>query len=213
MNKKYAIFDMDGTLVDSMPYWLNLVAEFLTSKGIKGDLREVMSGVKTMTIEQSTEYFSRLYPQLGTPADMIKEAVGLMAGHYMKDVELKEGVREYLEKLRGEGVRMCIATITDRQLMTMCLKRLGIFEYFEFMITSTEVKTGKNTPAMYLAAAEKLGSAPSETAVFEDTLKALSTAKDAGFYTVGLYDESEKANAGKIKLTADEYALSFRELM
>lgn len=213
MDKKYAIFDMDGTLLDSMYYWKNLVVEFLESKGVSADIGKIMAEVKTMTLEQSTKYFSERFPDLGTPEEMIRDVFGLMGKHYMYDIELKDGIEKYLEKLKAEGVKMCIATITDRNLMTLCLKRLGVLDYFEFIITSTEVKTGKNTPDMYLAAAEKLGSAPCDTAVFEDTLNAITTAKSAGFYTVGIYDESEKMNTGKIKLTADEYINSWNELL
>lgn len=213
MNKKYAIFDMDGTLVNSMYYWKNLVGEFLSSKGITEDLSQIMSKVKTMTIAQSTLYFSQLYPSLGSPQDMAGEALGLMDGHYRNDIELKPGIKEYLEKLKSEGVKMCIATITDRCLTTICLQRLGIFDYFDFIITSTEVKTGKNTPDMYLLCAEKLGSQPNDTAVFEDTLNALTTAKEAGFYTIGIYDESEAANTEKIKQLADEYIDCWKEMI
>lgn len=204
---------MDGTLVDSMRYWRNLVAEFLSSKGITENTDKIMSEVKTMTLSQSTLYFSSVYPELGTPEKMTAEAIGLMANHYENDVTLKDGICEYLEKLRADGVRMCVATITGRDLMSVCLRRLGIYGYFEFILTGSDIKTGKNTPAMYLKAAEMLGSVPSDTAVFEDTLNALTTAKNAGFYTVGVFDESEKNNTDLIVSAADEYIRSWKDLL
>lgn len=213
MNKSYVIFDMDGTLVDSMYYWRNLVKEFIADKKLDVNLNEVMSAVKTMTLSQSTRYFSRLFPSFGTPEEMIKNIFDLMENHYIHDVPLKDGITEYLQKLKGQGVKMCIATITGRDLMTVCLQRLGIMDYFDFVLTGSEVKTGKNTPDMYLQCARQLGAAPGDIAVFEDTLGALTTAREAGFYTVGIFDESEKANTEAIKQLADEYITSWRDLL
>lgn len=205
MNKKYAIFDMDGTLIDSMGYWNNLLQEFLLSQGIKEDVTALMQQVKTMTMEQSSAMLSKLYPQLGDPRDFAKNAGALMARHYAQDIPLKPGVKNYLEKLKADGVKMCVATITDRKLLEVCFKRLGIDKYFDFTLSANECGKGKDDPEIYLAACEKFGSTPCETAVFEDAPYALETAKKAGFYTVAVYDDGEKNNLEKAKAAADEY--------
>ncbi|MBQ8943723.1 MAG: HAD hydrolase-like protein, partial [Clostridia bacterium] len=85
-----------------------------------------MQQVKTMTMEQSSAMLSKLYPQLGDPRDFAKNAGALMARHYAQDIPLKPGVKNYLEKLKADGVKMCVATITDRKLLEVCFKRLGI---------------------------------------------------------------------------------------
>lgn len=196
---------MDGTLIDSMGYWNNLLQEFLLSQGIKEDVTALMQQVKTMTMEQSSAMLSKLYPQLGDPRDFAKNAGALMARHYAQDIPLKPGVKNYLEKLKADGVKMCVATITDRKLLEVCFKRLGIDKYFDFTLSANECGKGKDDPGIYLAACEKFGSTPCETAVFEDAPYALETAKKAGFYTVAVYDDGEKNNLEKAKAAADEY--------
>lgn len=213
MNKQYVIFDMDGTLVDSMVYWRNLVQEYIRSKGITVDMAAVLSKIKTMTVLQSTQYFAKEYPFLGSPEQMAQDIFELMGKHYLNDVQIKDGITEYLQKLKARGVKMCIATITGRDLMTVCLSRLGLMDYFDFILTGSEVTIGKNTPEMYLRCAETFGAAPEDIAVFEDTLNAITTAKEAGFYTVGIFDESEMHNTEAIKQTADEYINTWYDLI
>ncbi len=99
---------------------------------------------------------------------------------------------------------MCIATITDRRLLEVCFRRLGIYEFFDFTLSANECGKGKDDPEIYLTACAKFGSSPEETAVFEDAPYALETAKKAGFYTVAVYDDGEKNNWEKAKATADE---------
>ena len=212
MDKKYAIFDMDGTLIDSMGYWNNLLEEFLLSKGVKEDVTALLQQVKTMTVEQSSALLAKRYPQLGNPADFTESAGAIMAKHYLEDIPLKEGVREYLEKLRARGVKMCVATITDRRLLEMCFKRLGILDLFDFTLSANECGKGKDDPEIYLAACERFGSKPCDTAVFEDAPYALATAKKAGFYTVAVYDDGEKENWEEAKSAADEFVFSFAQI-
>ena len=195
---------MDGTLIDSMGYWNNLLQEFLLSQGITEDVTALMQQVKTMTMEQSSAMLSKKYPQLGDPKQFGEKAGALMAKHYMEDIPLKNGVREYLQKLRASGVKMCVATISDRRLLEVCFRRLGIYEFFDFTLSANECGKGKDDPEIYLTACAKFGSSPDETAVFEDAPYALETAKNAGFYTVAVYDNGEKNNWEKAKATADE---------
>ena len=195
---------MDGTLLDSMGYWNNLLREFLLSKGIKEDATALIQQVKTMTVEQSSVMLAKRFPSLGNPRDFAEDAGKLMAKHYLEDIPVKDGVKEYLEKLRAQGVKMCVATITDRALLEVCFRRLGIDEYFDFTLSANECGKGKDDPEIYLAACRKFGSSPCDTAVFEDAPYALETAKKAGFYTVAVYDDGEKNNWEKAKAAADE---------
>ncbi|MBR4765594.1 MAG: HAD family phosphatase [Clostridia bacterium] len=211
MNKKYAIFVMDGTLLDSMGYWNNLLEEFLLSKGIKEDATALIQQVKTMTVEQSSVMLAKRFPSLGNPRDFAEDAGKLMAKHYLEDIPLKDGVKEYLEKLRAQGVKMCVATITDRALLEVCFRRLGIDKYFDFTLSANECGKGKDDPEIYLAACRKFGSEPCDTAVFEDAPYALETARKAGFYTVAVYDDGEKNNWEKAKAAADEYIRDWKD--
>lgn len=202
---------MDGTLIDSMGYWNNLLEEFLRSKGVSEDITALIQQVKTMTVGQSCAMLAKRFPSLGNPRDFAESAGALMAKHYLEDIPVKAGVVEYLEKLKNQGVRMCVATITDHALLEVCFRRLGIDKYFEFTLSANECGKGKDDPEIYLAACAKFGSEPCDTAVFEDAPYALETAKKAGFYTVAVYDEGEENNWEKAKAAADEFIRDWKD--
>mgnify|MGYP005783901203 FL=1 len=204
MNKKYAIFDMDGTLVDSMPWWQGLAKEYLLKEGVEEISPEVLEKIRPLTITESAVLFKEIYGIQGTPEEMAAKVNGLMAEHYKKDIPLKPGVREYLAGLKEQGVKMCVASATAEHLMEACLKRLDVRDDFEFLLSCEEVGAGKHSPDVYHLAAEKLGASPVDTAVYEDALHAVQTAKQAGFYVIGIYDESMKDNWKEICALADE---------
>ena len=204
MQKKYCIFDMDGTLVDSMGHWKNLEREFLLSKNVNEDVDTVLAHIQHMTIPAAMEYFIDRFGFEGTVESLTEEFNALMAAHYAKDVEIKPGVRSYLDKLKAQGVKMCIASATSVPLVTICLERLELRDYFEFLLSCVDVNASKDKPDVFLEAARRLGSKPHETAVFEDSLVASTTAKAAGFYVVGIYDQYSVHNWEAIKALADE---------
>ena len=204
MQHKYCIFDMDGTLVDSMGHWKNLEREFLLSKQVDEDVDEVLKVIQHMTIPAAMEYFIGRFGFEGTVESLTEEFNALMAAHYASDVEVKPGVPAYLEKLRENGVKMCIASATSVPLVTICLERLGLAQYFEFLLSCVDVIASKDKPDVFLEAARRLGGTPAETAVFEDSLVASTTAKAAGFYVVGIYDKYSAHNWPAIQELADE---------
>ena len=118
------------------------------------------------------------------------EMNAVMDEHYRSDVPLKPGAAAYLAALKARGVKLCVATATPEPLAQACLKRLGVLEDLELLLSCDAVGAGKDRPDVFLEAARRLGAAPAETAVFEDATFALQTAKDAGFYTVGVWDAS-----------------------
>ena len=127
-----------------------------------------------------------------------------MADHYRFDIGLKKGVKQYLERLNAGGVRMCVASATAERLAESCLRRLGIRDYFQFLLSCETVGTGKSSPEVYITAAARLGSRPEETAVYEDTPGPLKTAKKAGFHTVAVFDGASAAFWESMKEAADE---------
>lgn len=204
MNKPFAIFDMDGTLIDSMKYWSRLAEEFLEEKGISPVSPTLLERIRPMTLTESSALFIREFSLPGTPESIAAEINALMERHYLTSIPLKEHVASYLEQLQRQGVRMCVASATDQALMSACLKRLGADKYFEFLLSCEEVGTGKNKPDVYLAAARRFDAAPSSIAVFEDALYAAQTAKKAGFYVIGVYDESAAKHWKELTTLADE---------
>ena len=204
MEKRYCIFDMDGTLVNSMGIWKNLEREFLISKGVTANVDEALSEIQHLSIPAAMEYFIGRFGFSGTPESLTEELDALMAAHYASDVEIKPGAREYLEQLKQKGAKMCIASATSTQLATICLRRLGLLDYFDFLLSCVDVNSSKDKPDVFLEAARRLGGSPSETAVFEDSLVAATSAKSAGFYVVGIYDQHTAHNWAGISALADE---------
>ena len=189
MNKSYGIFDLDGTLVDSMEWWKGLAEEFLRSQGVEKLPDSLLSQIKTMTIPESAALFIRIFGISGTVSSVAEEMNGLMDRHYREDISLKPGVKAYLRRLKEKGVRMCVASATSKELVEACLKRLGAADYFEAFLSCEDVGAGKTHPDIYLEAAQRMGAKPKDTAGYEDALYAAETAKKAGFYVIGVYDE------------------------
>lgn len=209
MDKMYAIFDMDGTLVDSMVYWKRLAEEFLIKKGVSDIPKDILEKIKPMTMTESSKLFIDTFSLSGTPQSVADEMNDMMDEHYRSDIPLKDGVAEYLKELHERGVTMCVASATAEPLMQACLERLDVRKYFEFLLSCESVGAGKNRPDVYFESARRLNSSPEDTAVYEDALYAAKTAKDAGFYVVGVYDESAKAHWEEMKNIADETVRTF----
>ena len=204
MDRKFAIFDMDGTLVDSMAYWCGLGREYLRGQGLDGPTARQVEDMKTMTMEESSAYIAQAYGLSFTPQQIAADMTQRMVRHYRTDVPLKPGVAAYLDKLKADGVRCCVASATDTPLIRDCLTRLGVADRFEFMLSCSDVGAGKSSPLVYLTAARMLGAEPRQVAVFEDALRAVHTARDAGFYVVGVYDAATKGQWPQVAALSDE---------
>ena len=208
MDKRFAIFDMDGTLIDSMKFWKNLALEYLSSKGIKHVPAEILQKIKPMTMSESAALFQEVF---GLSGDVEAEMNAMMDEHYRNDIPLKDGVRAYLDMLHRKGVRMCVASATAEQLMESCLSRLGVRDYFMFLLSCETVGAGKTSPLVYHESAKRLQANPNEIAVYEDALYAVKTAKNAGYYVIGVYDESAAKNWEAVTKIADEVIDNWEE--
>lgn len=201
---KGAVFDFDGTLVDSMWMWDDVGGTYLKSKGVtpEPNLRTI---TLPMTLEESAEYFHSYY-KVGSGAEEIcKEINEMLRIYYEEKLVLKEGVKELLSELKAKGVKMCIATATNQELVKKCAERNGIWEYFDGIITCPELNTSKSEPYIFEKAVEMLGVKKSESVIFEDACHAICTAKNAGFYVVAVEEPAEKANRDTIRSLADVY--------
>ena len=203
MRIRGAIFDVDGTLLDSMFIWDTIGEAYLRSIGYqpKENLNETF---KNMSLHQAARYYQTEYG-VARSIDEIMDGVNAMLERYYRfEVPLKPGVAELLEWLRQGGVRLCIATATDRHLVEAALDRCGVLSCFGEIFTCNEVGHGKDEPDIFEAALRFLGTRREETLVFDDALYAVRTAKEAGFPVAAVYDSHEKEQ-DKVRLLADIY--------
>jgi len=198
------IFDIDGTILDSMSIWDKAAEMFLNSMGIEAEngLGKIMF---SMTMTNGAEFLKDRYL-----LDMDVDAIIAGINHTIEDfyyyqVQLKEGVEQFLKDMKQTGIKMVAATSSDRQVVERTLKRLNVMSFFERIFTCTEIGVGKVKPDIYLAAAEYMGTPPKDIWVFEDALYAIQTAKNAGFRTVGVFDASSIVNLEEIKRISDIY--------
>lgn len=211
MDKQYAIFDMDGTLLDSMYFWRNLDQTYMESKGIEltDKLRDAMKG---LTMKETIAYINEHFGFNDSAEDLSRAAREAMAAFYRDDVELKEGVREYLDYLRDQGVLMAVATLTPMSLTKPALEKHGIWDYFETVLTCSDLGINKHTPEVFEMAATHMGCTPAEAAVFEDTPRSLQSAVEGGFYSVLVYDEHMADEQVSVRDIADAYCVDMNEL-
>ncbi len=205
-----AIFDLDGTLLDSMPMWNHAGEVYLAGLGVraKPGLAKVMF---PMTIQQSAVYLRREYALPLTEEEIIAGVNRTIEGFYRYQAPFKKGVPEFLNGLKSAGIVMAVATVTDRPYVEAALHHLNARPYFRAVLTATEVGAGKDRPDIYLKTAAVLGTATGETLVFEDALHAARTAKAAGFQTVGVYDASSKDRQVALREECDYYLTDFHD--
>ncbi len=211
MDKSFCIFDLDGTLVDSMSYWRGLEFDYLRSHGAQQGpkLDALVERLKPMTLIDAGRAFIEELNFSGTPESIAADMNAVMREHYRLRVPLKDGVADYLKKLHDRGVRMCVASATESELVRTCLTRLEVEKYFEFILSCVDVGASKDRPDVYFEAARRLGAKPGEAAAFEDSLSALRTAKAAGFYSVAVYDDFSRDDWPTLQNLADECITSW----
>ena len=212
MRLQSAIFDMDGTLLDSMPIWKGLGASMLRQLGIE-PAPELEEKLKTLSLRDGVAYCKDYYQLPQTVDQLVGMVFDKIHDFYCEKVQPKPGVEKFLSLLKMEGVWMYVATATDRPLAEAALRHAGIDGYFRGLITSQEVGVGKGESAeIYERAMRRLQSNKKDTVVFEDAYHAIQTAKAAGFRVAAVYDASEAANQPTIREMADYYIRSFEEM-
>ncbi len=199
-----AVFDVDGTLLDSMPLWDTVGSDYLHSKGItpKPDMEE---RVRTMSMAQIAAYCQQEYGMKESARQIIDEINGMVLQKYQEEVLPKPGILQLLQKFHDMGIHLAVATASDRCLIEPALSRNGLLPYFEVFLTCTEVGAGKDSPKIFQLACEKLGTQPENTVIFEDSLYAMRTAKQAGFLVAAVFDKSAQGENTEIQLLADWY--------
>ena len=186
-----AIFDMDGTLVDSLSFWdvlwERLGLRYLSDPAFRPD-PETEKAIRTLPLAEAMELLHRATGIGADGEELLRVADAMIAAFYAEEVELKPGARELLEHLYQKGIPMCVASATARKHLDAVIAKFGLSSYFSAIHSCGEGGRGKEHPDVFLAALEALGTEQASTWVFEDSVTALETAARAGFPTVGIWD-------------------------
>lgn len=205
------IFDMDGTLIDSMWMWKSIDIEYLGRFDIPlpADLQREIEG---MSFTETATYFKERF-RIPLTTEEIKNDWNQMAWEkYEKEVTVKKGVFPFLDYLKEHGVKMGIATSNSVELALMVLEKRGLTPYFDAIHTSCEVKRGKPYPDIYEFVADKLGVAPEHCLVFEDVVHGILAGKAAKMKVCAIFDEYSREQDNEKKRLADYYINSFEDL-
>ncbi len=206
------IFDLDGTLVDSMWMWKSIDIEYLAKFGLEmpEDLQHCIEG---MSFSETAAYFKKRF-ELTDSLEQIKSDWNEMAWNkYQYEVPLKEGVKEFLTYLKENNIPTGIATSNSRELVDLIIDKHHMKGYFSSIRTSCEVAKGKPSPDIYLLVAEDLGVSPQKCLVFEDVLQGVMAGKNANMKVCAVYDDYSEKDLEEKKKLADYYVNSITEVL
>lgn len=209
---KAAIFDLDGTLIDSNGAWEEINRDFLSKYGIIFP-ENYIDEMTAMSFEGVADYFINT---LGVPLSskqVIDECSEMAINHYRTDIKLKPYAKEYLCYLKNLGIKIGLATASPIYLVEPVLKNNAIYDLFDAISTTDEVERGKGFPDIYFLTAEKLGVLNEDCIVFEDIYAGIKGAKMGNMQAVGVYDKYSERETEEIKKLADEYIYQFSEIL
>lgn len=210
--KKAIIFDLDGTLVNSMWVWNQIDIDYLGALGydVPPDLQPTIEG---MGFTEVAVYFKKRF-HIKDSIETIKKTWQDMAmDKYCHEIPLKPGVAEFLPYAGVQGIKMAVASSNDRGLIVAALKSHGILQYFDCIITACEVKKGKPAPDVYLEAAGRLHANPQECIVFEDIVPGILAGKNAGMTVCAVEDDYSIPQREEKRKTADYYIQSYEQVL
>ena len=194
-----AIFDLDGTLLDSLDVWNRVDVNFLGKRGIEVPA-DYAEAIAPMMFREVAEYTINRFHLNESPDDVINEWNSMAKQEYAQNVPLKDGADRVLKLLKKNGIKLGIATTNVSKVFKPCLERHGIYDMFDVITETDDVGVAKDKPDIYLHTAKKLRVNPSECIVFEDIVMALKSAKRGGFITVGIHDNSDW-----VRVTKEEF--------
>ena len=209
---KGAIFDVDGTILDSMGVWGDVLYRFYEKYGQALD-DEKAAQFKEMTLNESLPLIN---DELGlgmTFEEIYEDFRRMVDVEYERSIPIKPFADEYLKRLHESGVKIAVATSGYEGMCKSAFKRLGILEYIDAYAFSAEVGVNKSKPDVYLLAAQRIGAEPCECTVYEDIVQGINTAKNAGFSTCAVYDDTNRDETQRLKQISDRYITGWSELL
>lgn len=211
-NKKAVLFDLDGTLIDSMGIWGKVDIEYLGKRGYKvpAGLSKEIEG---MGFTETAQYFKEHFDLPDSIEQMKEEWLKLAYNSYAKTIPLKKGVKNFLTLLKKSQIPFAITTSTNIQLARASVSLHRLQDDFAFILTSCDVNRGKPYPDIYLEAARKLQVKPEECLVFEDVPKGIKAGKEAGMQVCAVFDSHALPQLDVVRTLADYYITDFDEII
>lgn len=210
-NKKAIIFDLDGTLVNSMWVWHDIDIEYLGRYGYEVPSDLVLE-IEGMGFTETAAYFKKRFAIPDTIEEIKTEWNRMAFEKYATAVPLKTGLAGFLKKIREAGLKVGIASSNSRELIMACLKNHQIDDCFDCITTSCDVAKGKPAPDIYLHVAKTLGVEPAQCLVFEDVPMGILAGKNAGMQVCAVEDDHSKDQREEKRRLADFYITSYDEI-
>ena len=199
-----AIFDLDGTLLDSMDVWSRIDVEFLARRGLALP-PDYTEAVASRSFVESAKYTIARFGFPDSVEEIMAEWTEMAREEYAERIGLLPGAKETLLRLKQQGLKLGVATASQEAMFRPCLARNGILDWFDAICSVDEVGKGKNSPDVFLRTAEKLGVAPEECVVFDDVLPAVRSAKQAGMKVCAVYEKHSAHSRAEMEQAADWY--------
>ncbi len=209
---KGVIFDLDGTILDSLHVWKKVDKLFFEKQNLTLPF-DYEYNIKSMTLLEAAEYTKKICGIDNSIQEIIEQWKDIAYDEYKNNVALKKGVYEYLLFLKKHNIKMGVATACEKNLYEVCLKANNIYDFFDTIVDSTYVDRGKNYPDIYELCAKNLKLDSKDIIVFEDIIEAVKGAKKASMRVYAVYDKNSVENIEELIKESDEYITDFRELI
>ena len=210
-NIKAVLFDLDGTLVDSMWVWRQIDLDYLGKRHLQMP-KGLQKDIEGMSMRETACFFQKQFGITDDIDTMMAEWNAMAMDAYANHVTWKPGAEAFLQRLRRDGIATGIATSNSKELLQAVADALGMQDYIDYFLTGNEVERGKPAPDIYLKVAEHLGVQPKDCLVFEDICPGIMAAKNAGMKVCAVYDDYSKDITAEKKTLADYYITDYRQI-
>lgn len=207
-----AIFDLDGTLIESISTWRYVDVHFMEKRGLEIP-PDFYDKVSSMNFSEAADYVIAECGVTDTKEEVMSEWLSMLKHEYAEVIPMVPGAEEFIKALHDRGIKIALATASNPELYRPCLERHGVIDYFDVFVTTEEVKRKKGFPDVYFLAAERCGVKPERCAVFEDIYLGCIGAKAAGMHCVGVLEEHSKDDWDEMERICDKIIKDYNSLL